>query len=513
MSIKPVAKFLKILVIVKEVAITASARLFQIIRHVSGTIFSKIYSGKHKILKLILTILILIIGLSSIVQYFVLRDKNPTDELAKSQADNNTIEESSIELLKIEGKNLIEELDILGQIVFYEKISISSKVNGRLHRLYVQEGKKLRKGELIAEIERLPLELQLKEQLAELDIASRSYDLSKAKYENAIKAIEIKFKTIEKAKADIKDKEMTYKTMDRTLKNKTVLFQSGGLSESDLEAIKAQHTSLYTKYLQAKTDLEIQEVGFRDQDIISEGIKLPKREEDKVKIFQAINTKIEMAEMEAAKSKIRQVEKGVESTRVLLRETYIYSPIDGVVATKNMEAGEMVKPESIITTLMTISKVFLAFNVNEKDTVKIKMGQEVVFEVDALKSETFKAKIERITPLLDMKTRTIEIKAITNNPGNRLLPGMFARARIMTGKKTNAIGIPIASLVKKDGKNGEVYLVKKGIAFLQKVTLGDEYKSEIEVVAGIERGDTIVAKGVNLVYPQMKIEEKRKLLK
>lgn len=418
-------------------------------------------------------------------------------------------DDGSIETYRVTMKEVTDEIEILGQIIFREKVNISSKVTGRLSKILVHEGARVTAGQLLAEIERLPLELTLKQQQSELDIAKKAYDLSRAKYENALKAIEIKLKTIEKAEADLNDKRVSYENMDRVLRNKQVLYKAGGLSESELKAAQTQHTTVYTRYQLAKSDLEIQFVGFRDEDITSEGLTVPKNKAERMELLKKINTKIERAELEAARSRIRQAEGNLESTQLLIKETWVRSPITGVVAAKSMEAGEMVKPDSVIATVMNIASVFLAMNVNEKDLKKIKNGQMVAFTVDALGEENFKAKIARITPVLDLKTRTVEIKAEIGNPGNRLLPGMFARAKIETGGREEKLVIPISSFINRNGNKGEIYVVKKGILFKQKVTTGSEYRDVVEVTSGVREDDIIISKGINVVYPGMTFAPKK----
>ena len=104
----------------------------------------------------------------------------------------------SVTTIIAEGKEVRDTIQVLGQIVFKEKVNISSKVNGRLSRIFVKEGKRVAKGELIAEIERLPFEITLKQQQSELEIANKALELSEAKYSDALKGIEIKFQTIKK---------------------------------------------------------------------------------------------------------------------------------------------------------------------------------------------------------------------------------------------------------------------------------------------------------------------------
>ena len=413
--------------------------------------------------------------------------------------------DAAIETYIVDRREFAEKIDLLGQIVSREKISVSSKVSGRLSRIHVHEGDRVRNGQLIAEIERLPLEITLNQQRSELEIAHRAYDLARARYENALKGIEIKQKAIQKAAAELNDKLAGYRNMDRILKNKTVLYEAGGLSESELNNLRTQHTTAFTAYQLTKSDLEIQQVGYRDEDITAEGLKVPSSEKERMELLKRINTKIELAELESARSRISQAENNVKSTEILLKETAIRSPIDGLVAAKSMEAGEMVKPESIIATLINIAEVYLAMNVGEKEIKKIKPGQTVSFTVDAYGGREFGAVIRRVTPVLDLKTRTVEIKAALPNPGYRLLPGMFARARITTGVPEKRLLAPLSALTQKDESSGAVFLVKKGILFKQKIRIGREFEGKVEVLDGLRENDVIISRGLGLAYEGMKL--------
>jgi len=407
-----------------------------------------------------------------------------------------------------EGREVKDTIQILGQIVFKEKVNISSKVNGRLSRIHIKEGKHVIKGELIAEIERLPFEITLKQQQSELEIAKKALELSEAKYSDAIKGIEIKFKTIKKAKADLNDKKVSYENMENILKNKTALFKAGGVSNTELEGVKTQHTTLRTKYELAESDYEIQLVGYRDQDIKNEGLKVPASNDEKIKIFKQINTKIEKAEVESAKSRVAQARSSLLSTELLLKETYIRSPITGVVAVKNMEGGEMVKEDSVISTVMDISSVYISMNLNEKDIKKISKGQKVSFTVDAFNTGTpFTGSIDTVSPVLDTKTRSVEVKAIVSNSSSGLLPGMFARAVIDTGKSVKGILVPKSAVVRHEDGRSEIYIVKNGIVVKENIVAGEEFGEELRVIEGIKDGDRIVVSGLNSVYQGMKIEK------
>ncbi len=457
----------------------------------------------------VMIVLLLVIITSLAVKSGLFRSHDDEKSQERSR-EEKMADDPAIQTYRVVNKNVSDDIKTLGQIVFYEKINISSKVNGRLSSVNVQEGKRIRKGQLLAEVERLPLKITLAQQRSELEISRKAFELTRAKYENALKSIEIKLKTIRKAKADLNDKKVSYENMDRILQNKMVLFKEGGVSESEIKTLKAQHTTSFTKYQLAKSDYEIQQVGYRDEDIQAEGYAVPRSEAGKLKLIKKINTKIERAELESARSRIRQAENNIRSTKIMIQETYIKSPINGVVAAKSMEAGEMIKADSVIAVIMNISKVFIAMNINEKDIRSVKLGQNVEFTVDALGDRNFKGVISRITPVLDIKTRTIEVKADVGNDSEVLKPGMFARAVIRSGNTSRKLMVPVSALIKKEGNESNVYIVKKGLVFKQKIMFGEEHNDEIEVLKGLNENDVIISAGLNLVYPGLKIKPGKK---
>ncbi len=407
----------------------------------------------------------------------------------------------------VEERELSGKIEVLGQVVFREKVNISSKVSGRLKRINLYEGQRVKKGELIAEIERLPLEISLKQQEAELDISKKALELAEAKYSDALKGVEIKLKSIEKARAEMNDKKVSFDNMDNILKNKTLIYKAGGISERELKNIKTEHTSLYTRYELAKADYEIQQVGYRDIDITLEKIPLPSSYKDKIEIFKKLNTKIEAAEVESARSRVKQAENNLLSTEIMLEETYIRSPLSGIVALCNMETGEMVREDSVITTVIDISSIYVSMNINERDLLAVKKGQRISFSADAFEDKKFSAIVETLSPVLDVKSRTAEVKAISANSEGVLLPGMFVRGLIETGVKEQGIVIPSAAVLKKDDGRCEVYVVKNNIVFRTNVVKGDEIEGETRIIEGLSSGDIIITNGLNSVYQGMRIDD------
>lgn len=414
---------------------------------------------------------------------------------------------ADVAVIVVENSEVRDTIECLGQVVFREKADISSKVSGRISKIYVREGQQVRKGEVIAEIERLQYEITLKQQQSELEIAKKALELSEAKYSDAMKGVEIKLKTIKKAEAELRDKKATFENMENILHNKTELYRAGGISKTEYEGIRTRHTTLLTEYEIARSDLEIQQVGYRDQDITGAGYKVPSEETERIKILKIINTRIERAEVESARARLKQAESSLLSTRLMLGETYIRSPLTGVVAVKGMETGEMVREDSVIATVMDIRMVYVSINLGEREVQRVVKGQKIIFTVDAFPGRKFTAEIETITPVLDSRTRTFEIKGIADNSGSELLPGMFSRAVIDTGRSVSGILIPSAAVVKGDDGRAGIYIVRNGIVVRENVVTGDEAGGRVRVTEGLKEGDRIVAAGTESVYQGMKLDK------
>lgn len=463
-----------------------------------------LFIKKLKLKNKIIAVLLIAVTAAGIIYGIVIRPEiiAKRDSVLAGKSDSE-----SVTTVIAEKREVRDTIQVLGQIVFKEKVNISSKVSGRLSRIYIKEGKRVGMGEVIAEIERLPFEITLKQQKSELEIAKKALELAEAKYSDALKGIEIKFKTITKAKADLNDKRVSYENMNSVLKNKTELFKAGGISNTELEGIKTQHTTLKTKYELAESDYEIQLVGYRDSDIRNEGKKVPVNPDEKIKVFKEINTKIEKAEVESAKSRVSQAQSSLLSTELLLKETYIRSPITGVIAVKNMEGGEMVKEDSVISTVMDISSVFISMNLNEKDIAKVKSGQKVQFTVDAFEiDKKFSGVIDTVSPVLDTKTRSVEVKAAVANGSGILLPGMFARALIDTGRSVNGILVPESAVITHEDGRSEIYIVKNNLVIKENVVTGSRYGGDIQIIEGVKAGDRIIVGGLNSVYQGMRID-------
>ena len=117
----------------------------------------------------------------------------------------------------------------------------------------------------------------------------------------------------------------------------------------------------------------------------------------------------------------------IEREKVASDHLTIHAPAGGVVVEKHVSEGAYVQTGTRIYTIADLSQVWLLLEAYERDLVWLRYGQEVTFETEAYPGESFAGRIAFISPVLDERTRTVEVRVNAANADGRLKPGMFAR--------------------------------------------------------------------------------------
>ena len=214
-------------------------------------------------------------------------------------------------------------------------------------------------------------------------------------------------------------------------------------------------------------------------------------------VAQSDFDQIEMA-LKVSKSTIENLE----------QNTYLRSPITGVVTARNYDKGDMYAMAQPIFTVQQISPVKLLVPISEADYSKAKVGTQVVVTADALPGKTYSGKIVRLYPTIDANTHTFSAEVNVTNGNRELRPGMFARVQVNLGSSENIV-IPDASIVKQQG-SGKRYvfvLTADGTVDQRFVELGRHFDSKYEILSGLEAGEKVVVKGASTLKQGQKVEE------
>ncbi len=226
------------------------------------------------------------------------------------------------------------------------------------------------------------------------------------------------------------------------------------------------------------------------------------------------------SELERAKIELRALEerlhllgmKDLDVQKIKEHEEFqsllpIIAPFDGTVIEKHAVIGERVDTSVGLFRVADLSRLWVWFDVYEKDLAKVKNGQNVSLLVLAYPDEKFEGQITYIGNMVNEKTRTTKVQAEVDNAEGKLKPGMFVTVTIHLKGKEEALTVPRDS-VQSDGADKIVFVPLKDNYFIKKnVLLGTATAECYEVLSGLKDGQKVVAKGSFLLKSELQKEK------
>jgi RND family efflux transporter MFP subunit len=175
----------------------------------------------------------------------------------------------------------------------------------------------------------------------------------------------------------------------------------------------------------------------------------------------------------------------------------VRSPLNGIVLEKRVEAGDLVAPQTQLFRVGDVSTMVVRVAVSELDVVELAPGESATLAFDAFPQRSFQGRIRRIFPAADPGTRLVPVEVALDAAGAATArPGFLARVTFALGARPNVRLIPASALVSGTGGQA-VFTVESGRAMRRSVQTGLTSQGQIEIVSGLERGDTIVVTGGN----------------
>lgn len=405
---------------------------------------------------------------------------------------NNTTIDVSIE--KPAQRDITEIVSANGKIQPEVEVKISSDVSGEITEMFVKEGDKVEKGQLLCRIKPDTYESALDRVKASVNSAQANLGNTKAQ--------------LEQAKANLANSQATF---NRSKK----LFEQGAISQQDFDAAKAQYEG---------------------------ALATVKAAEETVK---------------SAEYNINSAQASFKEANENLSRTQIYAPVSGTVSKLNVEKGERVQgvqgfQGTEIMRLANLNEMEVNVEVNENDIIRVKKNDVAIIEVDAYKDRKFKGIVTEIansantTGITADQVTNFSVKVrILQESYNDLIaentapfrPGMSATVEIQTKKVSNVLSVPImavttrvdSSLIKKQEKmlagsdnpdvkdevaeklkNKEikaesvVFIVSDGKAKKINVKTGIQDNDFIEITEGLKGSEDVISAPYGAISKKLK---------
>lgn len=206
-----------------------------------------------------------------------------------------------------------------------------------------------------------------------------------------------------------------------------------------------------------------------------------------------IDFRAAVAAEEAAVAQVAAARAQAATAGEAAARTIIDAPIDGIVSDRQVENGEAVNPGAELFTVVNSRTLELTGRVGVAEASRVRVGQPVVFALDAFPGEPLRGQVARKDPTADPGTRQVGVYVQLPNPGGRLVGGQFARGRVLTGSSVRQVVVP-ESAVQRTGDSTHVLVIVDGRIVRRPVVAGprDEAQGVIAITSGLQDGEQVV---------------------
>ncbi len=213
---------------------------------------------------------------------------------------------------------------------------------------------------------------------------------------------------------------------------------------------------------------------------------------------------ISQREYDISLTTVKTNQADIDNIKAQLTRTTIKAPFSGKLGLRYISEGSYVTPTSRITTLTNTNPAKVEFSVPAKYADKIKVGSVIKYNTES-SDELHTGRIYAVDPKIDPQTRTLQMRATSPNSNGALLPGAFARIELIAGSKGSAITVPNEAVVpEQDGHR--VFVVKNGKATPRAVEVGLRGDTQMEILNGLNAGDSLITTGILQVKPGGMVE-------
>jgi HlyD family secretion protein len=361
-----------------------------------------------------------------------------------------------------------------GQVVSNLDVEIKCKASGEIVKLPFDISDQVNKGDLLVELD--PVDEQRKVNQAKISLASSQARLMQRKVNLKIaqKDLIIARKS---AAAALKSAEAYAKDARAKAERMRKLFEKKLTSQEEKDTGE-------TTAIQAEVDLENARIQMEQL------------------ANKARELEIKRQDVRLAKAQMKMDKINLSLAEQRLKDTRVFSPIDGVVSERNVQSGQIISSGinnvgggTRVMVLSDLSRLFILASVDESYIGKVELGQKVIITADAFPGKRFFGKIDRIATkgINVSNVVTFEVKIEVRERNRSLLkPEMTANVEIIVAEKEEVLMVPSEAVLYKKG--GHFVRVKKDDGSIEErpVQAGISNGVVIEIIKGLSQGDTII---------------------
>jgi membrane fusion protein, multidrug efflux system len=191
---------------------------------------------------------------------------------------------------------------------------------------------------------------------------------------------------------------------------------------------------------------------------------------------------------------VNSINADIDVMKAQIRKTEILAPYDGIIGLRNISLGAQISPSTAVTTIRAVQQLKIDFSIPEKYSKEVSKGKKLKFTVQGDDTK-YDASVMATEEGIDAVSRNLKVRALVLSKSSSLVPGKFANIELTLGEDKNALMIPTQAIIPQE-RDKKVILSKNGKAKMVTVKTGIRKESAIEIVSGIEAGDTVLTTGI-----------------
>ncbi len=358
----------------------------------------------------------------------------------------------SVEVARAQREPISEIVSAEAELFPHREADLAPKIASPIREFLVQRGQRVRKGQLLAVLENRDL-------ISALGEAQGAYEQAEANYATTVSGSLPE--QLQKAESDLTNASANLAAQQKLYNSRVILYSQGAMAKRQVDVAAVGLTSAKTQYQAAAAHL---------------------------KTLKSITS--EQTE-KSAKARLDTAGAKLSAARAALQYSRIRSPIDGVVAFRNLHEGDIPPVGTPLITVMNVSHVIAKVHLPQDQAAQVKLGDPATLRVDGV-DHPISGKVSVVSPALDPNSTTSEIWVEAANPNSELEPGSSATVAITAKTVPDAVVVPSASVFRQNNETEVMVVDSQNTVHLQPVKIGIQNQRAAQVTQGLQAGASIV---------------------
>jgi HlyD family secretion protein len=415
----------------------------------------------------------------------------------------------------VKAQNVTLRITASGKVVPVQSVNISPKNPGVLSQLYVEQGDRIQKGQILARMDSASIEAQKSQyranlaqsqaQLAEALAGSRPQEIAQSKARLAQAQAQLaqaqagnRPQEIAQSQSQVDAAQARVNYTSEQVKRYQYLYKQGAEKKQLFDQALSEDKSARANLEEAKKRLSLVESGTRTEEIDQRQAAVNEARAALVLLEDGTRSE-EIVQRQAAVAAAEAQLKGVQ---VQLDETIIRAPLSGIVTQKYADPGAFVTPTtSASTSASATSSSIVAVargleilaQVPEAEIGRIKPRQQVEIVADAYPDQVFKGHVRLIAPeaVVEQGVTSFQVRVALDTGIDKLRSGLNVDLTFLGDRVNNALVLPTVSIVTEKGRTGVLIPDANNKPQFREITVGAQIQDQTQILGGVKEGDRI----------------------